>query len=322
MSRVVFLVLPGVQVVDLAGPVQVFHQANLDGAGYETEFVGVSGEAESAQGLFLSRLGELDAVAPGKADTVFVPGTDESRLAPGDLAYLGEAALPWLRRAHEAGARLCAVCTGAFVLAEAGLLDDRCCTTHWACLETFRARYPRVGMVGASIFTRSGSIYMSAGVATEIDLALSLVEEDHGPLVASQVARALVVYLRRSGAHAQESVYLDFRTHDNPAVHRAQSWIVNHPGRAGTLDELARCVGMSARNLSRQFKKSTGLTVKQFADRVRLDLARHLMFDPGMTVEAIGRECGYKDARQFRRVWKVVHGAPPTSTRWRSSERA
>ena len=128
MSRVVFLVLPGVQVVDLAGPVQVFHQANLDGAGYETEFVGVSGEAESAQGLFLSRLGELDAVAPGKADTVFVPGTDESRLAPGDLAYLGEAALPWLRRAHEAGARLCAVCTGAFVLAEAGLLDDRCCT--------------------------------------------------------------------------------------------------------------------------------------------------------------------------------------------------
>ena len=202
MSRVVFLVLPGVQVVDLAGPVQVFHQANLDGAGYETEFVGVSGEAESAQGLFLSRLGELDAVAPGKADTVFVPGTDESRLAPGDLAYLGEAALPWLRRAHEAGARLCAVCTGAFVLAEAGLLDDRCCTTHWACLETFRARYPRVGMVGASIFTRSGSIYTSAGVATEIDLALSLVEEDHGPLVASQVARALVVYLRRSGNRA------------------------------------------------------------------------------------------------------------------------
>ena len=88
-----------------------------------------------------------------------------------------------------------------------------------------RARYPRVGAVGASIFTRSGSIYTSAGVATGIDLALSLVEEDHGPLVASKVARALVVYLRRSGAHAQESVYLDFRTHDNPAVHQAQSWM-------------------------------------------------------------------------------------------------
>ncbi len=187
-------------------------------------------------------------------------------------------------------------------------------------------RYPLTNLTTSDRWTvRSLRKWAILAVPKEphpIDLALSLVEEDHGPLVASQVARALVVYLRRSGAHAQESVYLDFRTHDNPAVHRAQSWIVNHPGRAGTLDELARCVGMSARNLSRQFKKSTGLTVKQFADRVRLDLARHLMFDPGMTVEAIGRECGYKDARQFRRVWKVVHGAPPTSTRWRSSERA
>ena len=97
---------------------------------------------------------------------------------------------------------------------------------------------------------------------------------------------------------------------------------MNHPGSACTLDELAQRVGMSARNLSRQFKKSTGLTVRQFADRIRLDLARHLMFDPGMTVEAISRECGYKDARQLRRVWNEVHGAPPTRTRSQAAEHA
>ncbi len=309
--RIVFVVLPRVQMLDLAGPAQVFFQTER----YRIEYAGLEPEAPTAQGPALAGLTPLGEIDPGPMDTVFVPGTDETRLRRSDLVHLHRLAVPWLQRAFAEGARICSVCTGAFVLAEAGLLDGRRCTTHWACLDQLERIYPRVEAVGDRVFCKSDSVYTSAGVATGIDLALSLVEEDHGALVASQAARALVVFLRRSGADRQRSIYLDYRTHSHPGVHRAQNWIAEHIGAPGSLEELAHRVGMSSRNLSRQFKRTTGLTVGQYVDRVRIDLARHLMHNPEMTLDAISSACGYRDPRQFRRAWKAVHGSPPSASR-------
>jgi len=201
------------------------------------------------------------------------------------------------------------------VLAEAGLLDGRRCTTHWSCLDRLRKNYPRTEPVGNRIFCSDDDVYTSAGVATGIDLALSLVEDDHGALVASQVAKALVVYLRRTGHHTQESVYLAFRDHDHPGVHRVQNWIAENPAESLSLDRLAAHAGMSRRSLTRHFKRATGLSVGQYLRRVRIALAQHLMRNPDMTLEAIAAACGYDDPRQFRAVWKTASRETPSVSR-------
>lgn len=148
----------------------------------------------------------------------------------------------------------------------------------------------------------------SAGVASGIDMALALVEQDHGPLVVSRVAREMVVYLRRSGEREQFSVYLDHRTHLHPGVHRVQDFIVQHPEQKPTIAELARIAAMSPRNLTRIFFRATGITTKQFASKVKLQVARDLIDDPQRSVEGIAAGCGFEDARQLRRLWKKTFG--------------
>jgi transcriptional regulator GlxA family with amidase domain len=146
-------------------------------------------------------------------------------------------------------------------------------------------------------------------------MALALVERRHGPLVAAAAAREMVVYLRRDGGHRQDSIYLDYRTHLHPGVHRAQDWLIAHPGESTTLDDLARTAAMSPRNLTRAFRQATGISVQEFRTRLRLELARDLLHDPGMTIDAVASRCGFESARQLRRLWKEAFGSPPSAVR-------
>jgi transcriptional regulator GlxA family with amidase domain len=163
-------------------------------------------------------------------------------------------------------------------------------------------------VVDNRLFIEDGDVITSAGIASGIDMALALVERDHGPLTAARVAREMVVYLRRTGDQDQESVYLDHRTHLHPGVHRVQDYIVAHPDTKPTLERLAHIAAMSPRNLARVFRRATRLTPKQFAAKVKLQVAHDLLDDPRRSVEDIAASCGFEDARQLRRLWRRTFG--------------
>jgi len=299
--RVLLLLLPDVHVQDMAGPVQAIYEASRLGGAYQLSYCGVERRVRSAQGLVLSELEPLPRLRDG--DLVIIPGMSSASLddldhVPGD----------WLREAHRAGARLASVCSGAFALARAGLLDERRCTTHWKLIDRLRLRCPRARVLDDRLFVEDSGIITSAGVASGIDMALALIEQDFGPIVVSRVAREMVVYLRRNGEHQQLSVYLDHRTHLHPGIHRVQDWLVAHPERKPTLAGLARIASMSPRHLARTFRRATGLTPKQFAARVKVQVARDLLDDPQRSVEGIAANCGFEDARQLRRLWKRSFG--------------
>jgi transcriptional regulator GlxA family with amidase domain len=162
---------------------------------------------------------------------------------------------------------------------------------------------------------RDGNLTTSAGIASGIDMALALVEEDHGPALTARVARELVVYLRRDAGHVQESVYLDYRTHLDSGVHELQDHLVAHPETRATLTELARVARTSPRSLTRRFREATGLSILAFRTRVRLERARTLLNAPGLTTEEVASRCGFGDARQLRRLWKAAYGKSPRDRR-------
>lgn len=309
--RVLVLLLPDVHLQDMAGPVQVLTEASHLGGAYQLLYCGTSNAVRSAQGLLLADLAPLPDPRPG--DIVLVPGTSSETLdqlrPPVD----------WLRAAAKAGARMTSACSGAFALGRAGLLDGRRCTTHWKVVERLQAENPRARVIENRLFVEDGEIVTSAGVASGIDMALALVERDFGPLVVARVAREMVVYLRRNGDQEQRSVYLDHRMHLHPGVHRVQDWMVANADRKATLEDLARIAAMSPRHLARVFRQATGVTPKQFAAKVKVQVARDLLGDPQRTVEAIASSVGFEDARQLRRLWKQSFGVSIAAFRAASS---
>jgi transcriptional regulator GlxA family with amidase domain len=298
-SRVFFVVLDRVNLLELAGPAQVFHAAVNFGARYALRFCAApEAKVYSSLGLHLDGFDQLAAARPGPSDLIFIPGVERRRLnklAPCRLVR-------WLVQAYERGATLCSLCTGAFVLAQAGLLDERRCTTHWSRVNDLRTAAPRSLVESDALFVEDDRIYTSAGVSSGIDLALFILENRNGPLLATKVARELVIYLRRDGAHSQNSIYLDYRNHFRAGVHRVQDWLIQNPSRRGTLPELAKIAGLSPRHLSRVFRAATGVTIGRYKMLLRLARSRTLSFNPELTQSAIASEVGYQDSRQLRRI--------------------
>jgi transcriptional regulator GlxA family with amidase domain len=201
------------------------------------------------------------------------------------------------------------------MLGDAGLLDGRQCTTHWSRVDDLQHRFPRARVLTNRLFVEDGPIITSAGIVSGIDMALGLVEREHGPLVAVAAAREMVIYIRRDGSQRQHSVYLDYRTHLHPGVHRVQDWLIAHPEEGASLDKLARVAGLSPRHLTRVFRQATGVSIQEYRTRLRLERARSLLRDPGLTLEAIAVRCGFESSRQLRRIWKEAFGTPPSTAR-------
>jgi len=307
-TRVLVLLLPDVHLLDMAGPVQVFYEANGFGGAYEIVHCASTAKVRSAQGLTFADLAPLPKAQAG--DTVLIPGIESST-----LHRLGSVPVKWLRSASASGARVASICSGAFALAEAGLLDGRECTTHWKVAERLRTEHPAVRLIRNRLFVKDGNIVTSAGVASGIDMALSLVMDDHGPSLVAKVAREMVVYLRRTGEREQVSPYLDYRTHLHDGIHRVQDFVVTHPEKNPNLGELARIAAMSPRNLTRLFRDATGITIKTYCGRVKVQVAQDLLRNPRLTLESVSSSCGFKDPRQFRRLWKQTLGGNPSQ--WR-----
>lgn len=308
MTRVIFLLLPGVELLDFAGPLQALHEAQHFGASYELRLCSPSPEVPSDQGPVLTRLEPL--IASLKGDFVFIPGSMEFHRSRPTAEVL-----EWLWKADRAGVRFFSICTGAFLLAHAGLLDGRECTTHWKYLEILQRRFPGIQVLANRLFVSDGRITSSAGIVAGVDMTLDLLEQQHGPLLAAKVAREMVVYIRRDGFHSQHSVYLDFRSHLHQGIHGLQDWLVANPCEDKPLAELARMAGMSVRNLTRQFRISTGISIHDYLTRLKLERARDLMRDPTLTLEVVAEQCGLGEARRLRRLWRQAFGEAPSDTR-------
>jgi transcriptional regulator GlxA family with amidase domain len=294
MRRVVFLVQPQVYLLDLAGPVEVFHTARAFGLPYELSYVADEPEVVTAELLPVRTSTTWPALTPD--DVVIVPGRQCATLAdirPSDQA------LAMLRSHHRQGGMVISVCAAAEVLGRAGLLDGRRCATHHEFQDELAARYPAAEVVRDVLYTVDGNLATSAGIASGIDLALHLVAAWHGPTMAGRIARALVVYARRNGGDEQVSALLRHRSHLSDLVHRLQDVIDERYTEPLRLAELSRKFGCSERTITRRFRDATGLTPLRYQQALRLERAEHLIAD-GTTVEGAARAVGFSDSRTLR----------------------
>jgi transcriptional regulator GlxA family with amidase domain len=224
--------------------------------------------------------------------------------------------IPWLRRWYARGASIAGICTGVSLLAEAGLLDGRPATTHWAMVGEFRRRYPAVDWQPDRFVTESGRIFCGGGVYSAIDLSLYLVEKYCGHEVAVETAKALLLETPRMWQSAYGAAP-PRSAHDDDAVKRAQDWLFRNFKQEVSLDDLAARVGMSPRNFARRFTAATGETPLGYLHRLRIDAARHLLETRGKSIADVSQAVGYDDLGFFRRLFKRHTGAPPQAYRAR-----
>ncbi|MBE8474984.1 GlxA family transcriptional regulator [Streptomyces justiciae] len=297
MSHVVFFLVPGVHLLDLAGPAQVFSTAADFGHPYTLTYVAERTEVPTAQGVPL--VAGLAWPELGPEDLVVVPGWRAVTLA--DSPEIGAAALRALRDHHARGGTVASVCAAAEALGRAGLLKGRRCTTHHDVQDELARRHPGATVVRDVLFTADDRVITSAGIASGIDLALHLVAGRHGPAVAAKVARDMVVYARRNGHDAQSSAMFRHRSHLDDTVHHVQDLIDARFDHPLPLPTLASAVGVSERTLTRLFTRATGLTPLRYQQTLRLERAQHLI-SHGATLEAAARSVGFEDARMLRRL--------------------
>ncbi|MFB9251440.1 GlxA family transcriptional regulator [Sphaerisporangium melleum] len=315
--RVAILVYDGVTLLDLAGPAEVFKEANRFGAGYRIMLLSPAGaDVTSNLGVRIAVDGAVSAdPAP---DTLLVAGSDiyPRTPVPGDLA--DAARLP----AAVAG-RVVSICTGAFILAAAGLLDGKRATTHWQVAHELAVRCPTCRVEPDAIYVRDGTTYTSAGVTAGIDLALALVEEDHGPDLARDVARALVVYMQRAGGQSQFSAPLQGPPPRSPALREITDVVTANPGGDHSLGELARRLNMSTRHLTRLFRDDLSTTPARYVENIRFDLARALL-DQGHSATRAATLAGFPSYESMRRVFarKLAISPAAYQRRFRTTRRA
>jgi transcriptional regulator GlxA family with amidase domain len=303
MRKIAFIIPPHVELLDLAGPVQVFTEAKFYGFKADLEYYSFSAEPISTAGLGFGQVKHFNEAKLEQGDFVFVPGMDFDYVS--SISFGAERAFfNWLKACSSQKITVCSVCNGAFALGMAGLLKDTECTTHWRRVKALQEQFPDARVLADILFIKSNNVYTSAGISAGIDLALAILEDLQGPLFTHKVARGLVVYHRRSGTHRQESIYLDYRNHINPQVHEVQDYLIENLAKENSIEALASLVSMSPRNLSRVFKEKTGSTILQYHTLLRKEHANTMLNNPEYTIEYIAAQCGFKTARQLQRILK------------------
>jgi transcriptional regulator GlxA family with amidase domain len=311
VRRVVIVTFPEAQVLDVTGPAEVFSVADRLGDERAYEVVLASqrgGPVATTSGIELATraLGSLR----GPVDTVVVAGGLGSRTAIRDRALLGS-----VRRLAQRSRRVASVCTGAFVLAEAGLLDGRRATTHWASAPALAARHPTVTVDPRPIFVRDGDVWTSAGVTAGMDLALALVADDLGSERAREVARWLVLYLQRPGGQAQFSAHLDGQVARPGPLQALQAWMAEHLDEDLGVAALARRAAMSERHLARRFREEVGVTPAEHVERLRTEAACRLLETTDDPIEVVARRCGFGTVETLYRAFRRRHGTTPARHR-------
>lgn len=313
MRTVAIAIFQGVQALDVAGPLDVFAEANgflAAGEAYALTLVSTSPEPVRASNGMRLLPDSTFAESGGDYDTALVAGGPS---LPQDAPDQDMTA--WLRKAAMRSHRYGAICTGAFALGHAGLLDERHVTTHWQNASHLAQRFPRARVELDRIYIRDGSLVTSAGVTAGIDVSLALVAEDHGPRLALAVAKRLVVVAQRRGGQSQFSPFLSAPAGESSPVAKVQAYVMEHLGENFTVAKLAAVAGMSARNFARVFVEVTQLTPHEFVERARVDAARNLLESSGAALKAVAYDCGFGSADRMRIVFTKRLGVSPSEYR-------
>jgi transcriptional regulator GlxA family with amidase domain len=307
---VVIVAYPDVQSLDVSGPAEVFAAASARGATPPYDLTVLSSAGRQIRATSGLRLVADATVAQhdGPIDTLVVAGGDGTRQAMADQALLG-----WLRAAAHRSRRVTSVCSGALILAAAGLLDGRRATTHWSVCDFMARLYPSVRVDEDRIFVRDGQVWTSAGVTAGMDLALALVEDDHGSALALDVARQLVLFTQRAGGQSQFSAQLTVRRAEREPLREVLAHIADHLDGDLSVPALARRATMSPRTFARAFRAEVGTTPAAFVRASRVEAARRLLEGSDAGMADIARRCGFGTVetmhRAFRRTVNTTPGA-------------
>lgn len=313
MTELYFVLTPNFMLLDLAGPAEAFQIAANHGAPYRLNIVAPVAELACSIGLKQHQLAPLPQTMPAGAFIILI-GAENSKVSL--QMPEAQAVVAWLRQHYDAKLhKLACVCSGAMLAAYAGVLDQRECTTHHEIIERLRNAAPLAKVLDDRIFVQDGPIATSAGICSGIDLALQLIEQDAGPLIAQAVAREMVVWLRRSGQDPQLSPWLAHRNHLHPMVHKAQDLISRAPTERWTLERVAAEVHTSGRNLARLFSQHCGVSLHQYQLAIRIAKAKQLLQQPHLSIEQIAEQAGFASSRDFRRVWQKETGSLPSESR-------
>ena len=308
MAKTFFFIPQKTSLFDVTGIYQVFEEAIAMGLEYETIFISRAPYQNVAHSLKLCNLKIFQEYSPSEGDIIIIPGKYERKP---DFRE-------WLKKAYKNKATICGVCTGVFTLAYTGLLNGRKATTHWNHINALRSGYPKIKVVDTAIFIKADNLYTTAGVSAGIDLALHLIEEQHGASTANTISKELVVYRQRFGSEPQLNVYSQGKKHVHEKIHEVQKLISLNIDTALTIPELAERVFMSPRNLSRTFKNVTGTTIGSYRRKIRIERALTLLSNTPHKVETIAtmsgyhspkqlridlRRCGYEQPKRIRELW-------------------
>jgi transcriptional regulator GlxA family with amidase domain len=311
--RVAILAVPGVQMLDLVGPMDVFSEANNhigDAPKYELDVVGITMDpVKAVNGMRFAP--DVSIEGPVKEyHTVLVAGSPSIH-----LYETNKDLIKWLLdRSHHAQ-RVGSICSGAFLLAHAGLLNGRRATTHWNSTARLAKLFPKVKVDPDPIYLKDGPIYTTAGVTAGIDVTLALVEEDHGRAVALRIAKQFILFLKRPGGQAQFSMHLAAQIAESGPMRDIQQWIVDNPEKDLGVEALAQRLGMSTRNFARLFKKESQITPAEYVETVRVDAARRLLQDSATPLKVVATKVGFSDQSGLRRAFMRQLNVTPAAYR-------
>lgn len=315
------MIYPDCEILDVCGPCDVFHWADhalrrfgrTDEPGYQCDILAATpGPVGTICGIEIIAARSFHDLSEGLDTLIVVGGCVSVEQAGKDPALV-----EWVRSMAPRVRRVASVCTGAFILAAAGLLNHRRVTTHWMFSDVLAREYPSIDVDSSLLFARDGNIYSSGGITAGIDLALALVEEDLGREIALATARMLVVFPRRPGGQSQFSAYMKWEAKNRPDIEELQAWILGHPGEDLSVAALADRMAMSARNFARLFRSETGDTPAQFAERARADAARLRLEQTIAPIETIAEECGFGNSERMRRTFQRLFEVNPHDYRAR-----
>jgi transcriptional regulator GlxA family with amidase domain len=300
MRKVVITGPPPVQILDVTGPLEVFSNA----PGYDIQLAnpGLERTLKTNRGVMLADATPI-ADVQGPIDTLVIAGGPGAENGSYDPSFIA-----WIAKAGSHARRVASICTGAFLLAEAGLLNGKQAVTHWTFCDRLAREYPRVAVRPEPIFLRDGSIYTSAGITAGIDLSLTLVEEDHGHETALRIARFLVMFLVRPGGQAQYSHMLSHQAVTSQPLRELQVWMLQHLREPLTVESLAERIGMSARHFTRVCLREIGMNPGQFVDRMRVEAAQQIIDSSSRGLKEIADSCGFQSADAMRRTFLRVLG--------------
>ncbi|NHN89992.1 GlxA family transcriptional regulator [Acetobacter conturbans] len=311
---IVFAVSDGVQLMDIAGPADVFAEANtLHGRPlYRSVLAAARTDIRSSCGFSLKADVLLEEISSQAVDTLLIAGAPDAAARPSDPLFTG-----WLRRQAPRARRYGSICGGVFPLAESGLLDGHVVAAHWADVDTVRQRFPAVAVEPDAIIVQDGALRTAAGVSSGLDLALSLVREDLGEQIARDVARQLVLFYKRPGGQLQYSRQRLLSPAGRSALQHLQRQIMQRPDANYAVDVLARLMRLERRQVTRLFAQETGLSPAQWVEQTRLALARSLLEEGMKPPKVVAAECGFGSARALRRVFQRHLGVTPAEYRKR-----